>query len=186
MSCSSDDSEKVIIQEIPRNSIDPQIDGNTSQDYIIKVSAFYNCEENLSVNDTSEIIALTSHSKIKEFGVSICNVFKGFIEFNNEINFLDVVRKSQAVNQNLTVSSESTSLNGDSIQFKNYNQFIKDMPLGVYNFESLSNTGKIEQKNTLVHLNTSRLIQVYLMIGKLMFAMEVLQSLRTQLEMGVL
>lgn len=65
---------------------------------------------------------------------------------NNKIIFLDVVRKSQAINQNITVSSESTSLNVESIQFKNYNQFIKDMPLGVYNFESLSNTEKIELK----------------------------------------
>jgi hypothetical protein len=99
-----------------------------------------------NVNDTSETITVTRDIKIKEFGVSICNVFKDFIELNNEIIFLDVVRKSQAINQNITVSSESTSLNVESIQFKNYNQFIKDMPLGVYNFESLSNTEKIELK----------------------------------------
>jgi hypothetical protein len=60
MSCSSDDSEKVIIQEIPTNSIDLQIGGNTTHDNSIKVSAFYTCEEDLSISVTSKTNIVTS------------------------------------------------------------------------------------------------------------------------------
>lgn len=92
----------------------------------------------------SETIQINGQFEINEFGNSICNSNNDFIKLNDDIYFSDISIISQGNQQDLNVKYNSNSLNGFNISFKNLNNFLKDMPIGIYNFSPNSNKEKIE------------------------------------------
>jgi hypothetical protein len=224
MGCSSDDTPlNNPVEELPKNTVDLEINGTTIEDEVINISSFYSCNERLFVSvsskyngvtselftitilktgeiisaafynklngsrtnyrtadfipgstitieefefveneklniklsgqllkqtynysNTSETIDINGTISILKFSVNNCNVYPDYIELNNEISFLNISRKSQGYNQDRLVQYESFSLDGYQIVFNNFNESLKDMPLGTYNFNDLGNSQKIE------------------------------------------
>jgi hypothetical protein len=221
-SCSTDSVEEIIVEEPILNTAEIKLDGLVTTDIIVNVSAFYSCNERVSVSvrskknnvtsalfdltllkngeliyasfsdkrghfskeyrtsdfipsstftidefefveneklnikfsgqllkqvfnylETSETLNISGEIKVTSFGISICNIFNDFIELNNELNFFRINRLSQGFGANLVARYDSTSLDGYNIQFVNFNTFLKDMPLGTYNFDQLSTSERI-------------------------------------------
>lgn len=221
-SCTTDSVEEIIVAEPILNSAKIKLDGQTTIDDFISVSAFYSCNERVSVSirstknnvntplldltllkngeliyasfsdrrgpfsieyktpdfipsstftidefefveneklnikfsgqllkqvynylETSETLNISGEIKVTSFEISTCNVFNDFIKLNNELNFFEITRISQGSGTNLVARYDSTSLDGYNIQFVNFNTFLKDMPLGTYNFDQLSTSERI-------------------------------------------
>lgn len=89
-------------------------------------------------------IEISGQIEIKEFGKSYCNSYNDFIKLSNDIYFDDISILSQGYSDDRIVEYTSNSLNGFNISFENFTKFIKDMPIGTYNFNPNSIEEKIE------------------------------------------
>lgn len=221
--CSSDDVIDPVVEDQSKNTTNLSVNGKAITDNIVKTSAFYSCEETVSVSvrskkenvtsslleiallktgelkylkftdkkenlqidyqvadfipgstimiedfefiegeklrlkfsgdllkrtnnyfSTPETIDIDGSITIENFSKSICNVYRDFINLNDDITFLDIIKRSQGANSDRSVNYVSTSLDGYQILFNNFDQGLRDMPLGTYNFTDLSTTEKIE------------------------------------------
>lgn len=86
-----------------------------------------------------ESVNIDAEIEIKDFHSCTCNSFSSYLKVNDELVFNSFTRR-RIGNE---ISYYDFSNNGYQIEFKNFNEYITNMPIGIYSFDELSTTYRI-------------------------------------------
>lgn len=87
-----------------------------------------------------ESVFIDAEIEIKDFNRCSCNSFPNYLKANNDLIFNSFTRRTSGGK----VSYYDFSNNGYQIEFKNFNNYITKMPLGIYSFDEFSTTERID------------------------------------------
>ena len=87
-----------------------------------------------------ESVNIEAEVEIKDFNNCICSSFPSKLISNNNLNFHTVTRTQQGTD----IRYLAYTNNGYQIEFKNLNETLRNLPLGVYSFDENSTSHRID------------------------------------------
>jgi len=87
-----------------------------------------------------ETATIDAEIEIKDFHTCICNTYLSNISNYNDFIFNGLTRTKQLNN----ISYHAYTTNGYQLEFLNFNEYFRDMPLGVYEFDENSTSQRID------------------------------------------
>lgn len=87
-----------------------------------------------------ETVNIDANIEIKDFITCTCSFFISKLTTNNSFKFHQITKTEQGTN----IRYEANTNNGYQIEFKNFNQYLSNMPIGTYTFNENSTTHRID------------------------------------------
>ncbi|WP_424493268.1 hypothetical protein [Salinimicrobium sp. GXAS 041] len=87
-----------------------------------------------------ESVNIKAEVEIKDFNNCTCSSFSSKLTSNNDLNFHSVTRTQQGTD----IRYLAYTNNGYQIEFKNLNETLRNLPLGVYSFDENSTSPRID------------------------------------------
>lgn len=87
-----------------------------------------------------ESVNIDAEIEIKDFGICTCSTFFSNISNNNDLIFHNITKRKQGND----IKYFAHTNNGYQIEFTNFSQSLKNMPLGVYSFDENSTSHRID------------------------------------------
>ncbi len=96
--------------------------------------------ESYNFYEEPETATIDAEIEIKDFHTCICNTYSSKISNYNDFIFDGLTRRKELND----ISYYAYTTNGYQLEFLNFNEYIRDMPLGVYEFDQNSSSQRID------------------------------------------